>query len=173
MDWNKKKQKKKNEQNNSGQKSFINKDVLSVKIITTAKQNTMQVRELLSEFCQQTLLKETAQQRGQEWRHGAFLTQMLPSTCPSPHSSNMIHSSASRGPGGSWPFQQSDNKGWCVCQICSHVLSVWAFVEWGKGEGREDNSTKTGRLKSTITRFLSFTTSNLKLILTRGMKTTL
>ncbi len=40
--------------------SFINKDVLSMKIITTAKQNMAQDPELLSEVCQQTLLKETA-----------------------------------------------------------------------------------------------------------------
>lgn len=46
--------------------SFINKDVLSMKIITAAKQNMAQDSELLSEICQQTLLKETAQQRGQE-----------------------------------------------------------------------------------------------------------
>lgn len=45
--------------------SFINKDVLSMKIITAAKQNMAQDPELLSEVCQQTLVKEILQQRGQ------------------------------------------------------------------------------------------------------------
>lgn len=45
---------------------FINKDVLSVKIISAAKQNTAQDPKLLSDFCQQMLLKEAAQSRGQE-----------------------------------------------------------------------------------------------------------
>lgn len=39
--------------------SFINKDVLSMKIITAAKQNMVQDPELLSEVWQQTHLKET------------------------------------------------------------------------------------------------------------------
>lgn len=36
--------------------SFINKDVLSMKIITAAKQNIVQDPELLSKVCQQTLI---------------------------------------------------------------------------------------------------------------------
>lgn len=44
---------------------FINKDVLSVKIIAAAKANTARDPKLLSDFCQQTLLEETAQPRGQ------------------------------------------------------------------------------------------------------------
>lgn len=58
--------------------SFINKDVLSMKIITAAKQNMAQDPELLSEVCQQTLLKETVQQRGQGWRHKAFFPLYVP-----------------------------------------------------------------------------------------------
>lgn len=57
--------------------SFINKDVLSMKIITAAKQNMAQDPEL-SEVCQQTLLKETVQQRGQGWRHSAFSPLNVP-----------------------------------------------------------------------------------------------
>lgn len=52
----------------------------------------------------------------------------------------------------------------------SHVSSAWGFVRWGKG-GEEENR-KTRRLKSTITLFLSFTTTNVKPILTRPVKTT-
>lgn len=75
---------------------FINKDVLSMKIITAAKQNTAQDLELLSEVCQQTLMKETVQQRGQGWwRPRPFPPWMSPSTCPSPHSSSMTCSSVS------------------------------------------------------------------------------
>lgn len=44
---------------------FINKDVLSVKTIAAAKANTARDPKLLSDFCQQTLLEETAQPRGQ------------------------------------------------------------------------------------------------------------
>lgn len=55
-------------------------------------------------------------------------------------------------------------------QLGSHVSSVWGFVRWGKGE--ENENRKTRRLKSTITHFLSFTTSIVKPILTRAVKTT-
>lgn len=44
--------------------SFINKDVLPMKIITAAKQNMTRGPELLSEFCQQTFSKETVQYSG-------------------------------------------------------------------------------------------------------------
>lgn len=39
--------------------SFINKDVLSMKILCSAKHNTVQDPELLTVVCQQMLLKET------------------------------------------------------------------------------------------------------------------
>lgn len=44
---------------------FINKDVLSVKTIAAAKANMAQDPKLPSDFCQQTLLEEAAQPRGQ------------------------------------------------------------------------------------------------------------
>lgn len=59
-------QKKKQAKQSQTTDSFINKDVLSMKIITSAKQNIVQGPQLLSEVCQQMLLKETVQQRGQE-----------------------------------------------------------------------------------------------------------
>lgn len=60
--------------------SFINKDVLSMKIITAAKQNMAQDPELLSEVCQQTLLKETVQQKGT----GMTPQGLISPKCPPP-----------------------------------------------------------------------------------------
>lgn len=61
---------KRNEQNINGLSNkmlgFINKDVLSVKIISAAKQNTARDPKLLSDSCQQMLLREAAEPRGQE-----------------------------------------------------------------------------------------------------------
>lgn len=144
---------------------FINKDVLSVKIIPTAKQNTAQDPKLLSDFCQQMLLEE--QPRGQEWRHGASLTPALLFTCPRSHSIDVICFSEPRSVGGG---QTSDNREWRVRQAQLPCVISVGFVRWGKGE--EHESRKTQRLKSTITHFLSFTTSNVKPILTRPVKTT-
>lgn len=77
-----------------------------MKIITAAKQNTAQDPELLSEVCQQTLLKET---EGTGMTPQGLLTKMFPSTCPSPHSSSMTCSSVSpegrvQRVQGSWAF---------------------------------------------------------------------
>lgn len=96
VDW-QTKQKKTSKTAPDKRQSFINKDVLSMKIISMANPNMAQDPKLLLEFCQQTLLKETVQQRGQGWCHSSFLTNMLHSTCPSPHSSSVICSSVSRG----------------------------------------------------------------------------
>lgn len=154
-----------------------------MKIITAAKQNMAQDPELLSEVCQQTLFKETVQQRGQGWRHSsAFLSFFYLNVplnlfkfqrCDLP---SCVHR-GSKGSRGfpAVPITRDDVSASSARLPC--VISAGFLSSGGKGEG--DKSRKTGRLKSTITLFfffsISFTTFSrcVKLILTRPMKTTL
>lgn len=154
-----------------------------MKIITAAKQNMAQDPELLSEVCQQTLFKETVQQRGQGWRHSSAFLSFFYLNVPL----NLfkfqrcdLPSCVQRGSKGSRgfpavPITRDDVSASSARLPC--VISAGFLSSGGKGEG--DKSRKTGRLKSTITLFfffsISFTTFSrcVKLILTRPMKTTL
>lgn len=108
--------------------SFINKDVLPMKIITAAKQNTTQDTELLSEFCQQTFFREALQCRGQAMTP-------FPVQSSSPPVLNHIpavspaHLCTPRGRSrGPRAFQQSVNKGWYVWGLnLVAVLHQFAF----------------------------------------------
>lgn len=140
--------------------SFINKDVLSMKIITAAKQNMAQDPELLSEVCQQTLFKETVQQRGQGWRHSSAFLSFFYLDVPL----NLfkfqrcdLPSCVQRGSKGSRgfpavPITRDDVSASSARLPC--VISAGFLSSGGKGEG--DKSRKTGRLKSTITLFFFF-----------------
>lgn len=137
---------------------FINKDVLSEKIVSAAKQHTAQDPKLLSYSF--TLEGNTAEGTGMSPR-GLFHLSL----------SAVKYVKRFWG-GGSRPFQPSDNRGWCVCQLSSAPMCRQRGVFVGWGRDGEDESRKTRRLKSTITLFLSLTTSNVKTILTRPVKTT-
>lgn len=131
-----------------------------MKIITAAKQNMAQDPELLSEVCQQTLFKETVQQRGQGWRHSSAFLSFFYLNVPL----NLfkfqrcdLPSCVQRGSKGSRgfpavPITRDDVSASSARLPC--VISAGFLSSGGKGEG--DKSRKTGRLKSTITLFFFF-----------------
>lgn len=146
---------------------FINKDVLSVKIVSAAKQHTAQESKVVVLLLPADTLEGNGTAEGTGMSPQGLFHLSL--------SAGVICSSTSRGSGGGGafrPFQPSDNRGWCVCQLSSAPMCRQRGVFVGWGRGREDESRKTRRLKSTITLFLSLTTSNVKTILTRPVKTT-
>lgn len=126
---------------------FINKDVLSVKIISAAKQNTVQDPKLLSDFCQQMLLKEAAEPRGQEWHHGASLNPALPFTCPHSHSINVICSSVPSFKVGGHLIIRVDvsaSSAWFPCVVSVRFWQVgegWGAREQKNMEIKEHNNT--------------------------------
>lgn len=124
--------------------SFINKDVLSMKIIAAAKQNMAQDPELLSEVCQQTLLKETVQQRGQEWHHGGLFSLNDPLHLCQPTFQKYDLLSGVQRVQGSRAFRQSDNKGWCVCQLSSAPVCHQCGVLSSGGRVRGTTAEKQG-----------------------------
>lgn len=124
--------------------SFINKDVLPMKIITAAKQNITQDTELLSEFCQQTFFREALQCRGQA-------TIPFPVQSSSPPVLNHIPAVSpahlctprgrSRGPRAS---QQSVNKGWYVWGLnLVAMLHQFAFFFMCVAEIKDNKRRKT------------------------------